>query len=84
MSNRVTEEQQHAIRVMACLTLLHGRAPALGELAAVWGISKPAVIHRLEWLDKKGLCCRRARTLTEQGLRAAIGPRLAISSTPLT
>jgi DNA-binding IclR family transcriptional regulator len=69
----VTEPQQHAIRVIACLTLLHGRAPELGELAEVLGISKPGAVHRLHWLEKKGLCSSSGRALTQLGLMSALG-----------
>ncbi len=70
---RVTEEQQRAIQVIACLTLLHGRPPELAELAEVWGITKPAVLHRLHWLEKKGLWRKADRSVTEPGLRSALG-----------
>jgi DNA-binding IclR family transcriptional regulator len=70
----VTEEQRRAIGVIACFTLLHDRPPELGELAEVFGTSKPAVLHRLHWLEKKGLWRRDGRTVTELGLRAALTP----------
>ena len=69
----VTEEQRHAIQVIACLTLLHGRAPELAELAEVFGISKPGVLHRLHWLEKKGLWRKADRSVTELGLRSSLG-----------
>lgn len=76
----MTEEQQRAIQVIACLTLLHGRPPDLAELAEVFGVTKPAVLHRLHWLEKKGLWRRADRSLTELGLRSVLAPR----ATPLT
>jgi DNA-binding IclR family transcriptional regulator len=72
-SRRVTDEQQRAIQVLACLERLHGRPPELAEMAEVFGTSKPAVLHRLHWLEKKGLWRRDERTVTELGLRAALG-----------
>jgi hypothetical protein len=74
---RVTEQQRQTLGVLACLTLLHGRRPALGELADVLHVSKPAVLYRLHWLSKKGLCQRphaRARwAITTPGLLSALG-----------
>lgn len=76
----MTDEQRRAIGVIACFTLLHDRPPELGELAEVFGVSKPAVLHRLHWLEKKGLWRATDRSLTELGLRSALSPR----ATPLT
>jgi hypothetical protein len=74
---RVTETQRQTLGVLACLTLLHGRRPALDELVDVLRMSKPAVLHRLHWLSKKGLCQRphpRARwAITTPGLLSALG-----------
>lgn len=69
----VTEEQQRAVRVIACLTLLHGRPPQQPEIAAVLGVTKVAIHKRLHYMAKKGLWSREERRLTEQGLRAALG-----------
>lgn len=60
--------------MMACLTLLHGRAPELGEIAAALGVTKAAASYRLQWLEKKGLCNRATREVTELGLHAALRP----------
>lgn len=65
------------LSAVACLTLLHGRPPALSELGAVLGISKQAVFYRLHWLGKKGLWSRPTRAITPAGLRCARGWLLA-------
>jgi DNA-binding MarR family transcriptional regulator len=70
---RLTSEQERAIRVVACLTLLHGRAPTLEEIASALGCSKPAASKRLRYMEKKGLCEQSARSVTELGLRSAVG-----------
>jgi DNA-binding IclR family transcriptional regulator len=75
----VTESQRQTLVILACLTLLHGRRPALDELATVLRLRKPSVLNRLHWLSKKGLCQRphsRARW-------AITTPGLAIASTAL-
>ena len=59
--------------MVACLTLLHGREPTLGEIASALGCSKPAASKRLHYMAKKGLCEREARSVTEFGLRSALG-----------
>jgi hypothetical protein len=69
----VTDEQRRAISVIACLTLLHRRPPALRELASVLEKTHVAVIHRLHWLEKKGLWRRGDRRVTELGLRSVPG-----------
>jgi predicted transcriptional regulator len=69
----VTQAQQHAISVIACLTRLHGRAPTLGEIAGALGVTKVAICLRLRWLEKKGLCDRSSRAVTEPGLRSVPG-----------
>lgn len=61
------------MQVLACLELLHGRAPELAEVAEVLGVSKPAVLHRLHWMEKKGLWRKADRRVTELGLRSALG-----------
>jgi predicted transcriptional regulator len=71
----VTEPQRHAIRIIACLTLLHGRPPTLSEIAEAMRVTKVAICLRLRWLEKKGLCERASRAITEPGLRAALEPR---------
>lgn len=70
---RLTSEQERAIRVVACLTLLHGRAPTLDELATALGVSKPAVCKRLRYMEKKALIERGSGRITELGLRSAVG-----------
>jgi len=83
---RVTEEQRRTINAVACLTLLHGRTPALGEIAEVLHITKEAVHARLHWLEKKdlwqpadiertddGRWGRLTGALTTSGLRSALG-----------
>jgi Mn-dependent DtxR family transcriptional regulator len=69
----VTETQKRALSAIACLTLLRGRVPTLGELAEVLQISKPAACDRLHWLEKKGLWERSGRAITQAGLLSAIG-----------
>jgi Mn-dependent DtxR family transcriptional regulator len=69
----VTEEQQRAIQVIACLTLLHGRPPTLTEIAEVLEVTKEAVFYRLHWLEKKGLWRKEDRRVTELGLRTTLG-----------
>lgn len=69
----VTNEQRRTIQTLACLTLLHGRSPALGELAEVLGVSKPAAFYRLHWLEKKGLWCKASHSITTSGLLSALG-----------
>lgn len=69
----VTEEQRHAARIIACLTLLNGRPPLGPEIARVLGVSKVAVHKRLHYMAKKGLWSRDERRLTELGLRAGLG-----------
>jgi hypothetical protein len=69
----VTEEQQRTIGAIACLTLLRGRPPVLRELAEAWGVSKWGAACRLHWLEKKGLWRKSDRSLTELGLRSAVG-----------
>ncbi|MFL5520596.1 MAG: hypothetical protein ACJ8B6_06645 [Gemmatimonadales bacterium] len=69
----MTEEQQRAINIIACLTLLHGRPPALAEIAEVLGVTKVAVFKRLHWLEKKGLWRKEDRSVTELGLRSSLG-----------
>jgi Mn-dependent DtxR family transcriptional regulator len=76
----VTDEQRVALYVLACFTLLHGRPPGLGELAALLGISKPGACKRLRWLDKKGLVSRSDRAITEAGLRCALGSLPALTA----
>jgi hypothetical protein len=66
----VTEEQRRTIRILACLTLLSGHAPTLAEMALELGVTRVAVCLRLRWLEKKGLCERATRILTELGLSA--------------
>lgn len=74
---RVTEGQRQTLVILACLTLLHGRRPALDELADVLRLRKPSVLNRLHWLSKKGLCQRpRAGArwgITTPGLLSALG-----------
>ena len=52
---RVTESQQQTLNAVACLTLLHGRAPTMRELGQALGVSHVAASYRLRWLEKKGL-----------------------------
>jgi DNA-binding MarR family transcriptional regulator len=70
---RVTETQRQALSALACLQLLRGRAPTLGELAEVLQVSKPAAFYRLHWLEKKGLWQRSGRAITQAGLLSALG-----------
>lgn len=69
----VTDEQRGTIQTLACLTLLHGHGPTLGELAEVLGVSKPAAFYRLHWLEKKGLWSKADRSITAAGLLSALG-----------
>jgi DNA-binding Lrp family transcriptional regulator len=63
-------EQGRTLTIVACLTLLHGRAPTLRQIASVLGCSKPAVHYRLRYLEKKGLWNAARWSLTEAGLSA--------------
>lgn len=64
-------EQRRTLTIVACLTLLHGRAPTLREIAKGLGCSKPAAHYRLHYLEKKGLWAAQRWALTDAGLEEA-------------
>jgi len=69
---RVTREQRRTLHIVAGLTLLHGHAPGLGELAAALHISKPSAFERLHWMAKKGLYCSSSKRLTASGVQDVV------------
>lgn len=69
---RVTQEQRRTLAIVAGLTLIHGHAPDLGELAQALAISKPSAFERLHWMAKKGLYCSRGKRLTPSGLEHVV------------
>lgn len=50
----LSPEQGRALQIVACLTLLHGRAPTFEELGSALGCSRQAAQYRLHYLEKKG------------------------------
>ncbi|HEY6056213.1 MAG TPA: hypothetical protein VIU86_19945 [Gaiellaceae bacterium] len=64
----LSSEQRRTLTVVACLTVLHGRAPTLRQIAAVLGCSRPAAHYRLHYLEKKGLWHSRSWQMTEPGV----------------
>lgn len=63
-------EQRRTLTTVACLTLLHGKAPTLRQLGSVLGCSRPACHYRLHYLEKKGLWSAQRWSLTDAGLSA--------------
>lgn len=63
-------EQERALQMVACLTLLRGRAPTCRQLGNVLGCSRQAAHQRLHYLEKKGFWSGRRWALTEAGLAA--------------
>ena len=89
----LSREQGRALQIVACLTLLHGKAPTFRQLSAALGCSRQAAQYRLHYLEKKGLWKssgdRNARgALTEAGIlatRSLIDRALAaLQSSPLS
>jgi Mn-dependent DtxR family transcriptional regulator len=78
----VTREQRRSLQIIAGLTLIHGQAPALGELAAALHISKPSAFERLHWMAKKGLYCSTGRRLTPSGLELVVAELQAAALAP--
>lgn len=75
---RVTREQRRTLQTIAGLMLLRGDPPALGELAATLGISKPSAFERLHWMAKKGLLDPRSRAITPSGLEEVLAQLRAL------
>ncbi|MEY4548255.1 MAG: LexA binding domain [Pseudomonadota bacterium] len=63
-------EQGRTLTIVACLTLLHGKAPTLRQIASVLGCSRPAAHYRLHYLEKKGFWNAARWSLTAAGLSA--------------
>lgn len=64
----LSAEQGRTLKVVACLTLLHGRSPTLRQLASVLGCSRPAAHYRLHYLEKKGYWSAKRWAITESGI----------------
>lgn len=69
-SSEPSPQQQRTLKVVACLTLAHGKAPTCRKLGSVLGCSRQAAQYRLHYLEKKGLWSARRWALTEAGVAA--------------